>query len=56
LQWFEVRWSGVALPKADDFLALYVPADADVTKTAPVKYQWAAHSEGHLETGAGSIT
>ena len=55
LQWFEVSWSGVRLPKADDFVALYAPADADLHKTAPVKYQWAARAEGHLESGQGTL-
>lgn len=36
-QWFTVTWSGVQDPAEDDLLALYVPADADITQAAPVK-------------------
>lgn len=36
-QWFTVTWSGVQGPAEGDLLALYVPADADITQAAPVK-------------------
>ena len=54
-QWAEVCWKGVRMPAADDYIALYVPANADTTRTAPVKYQWAALTMSHLQTGSGCL-
>ena len=54
-QWLEVFWSGVHGPKPDDLVALYVPADADPTKVAPVKFQRCARSATHSSVGAGRL-
>ena len=53
--WINVSWQGVQDPQDDDYIALYAPADADVYKTSPVKYQWAARASSHRAEGAGSI-
>ena len=52
--WVELRWSGVQAPALDDMLALYAPADADASLSAPVKYIWAIQSPSHMASGNGS--
>lgn len=37
--WVEVSWSGSYTPSHWDYVALVVPADADVRSTAPAKYK-----------------
>ena len=53
--WIDVSWQGVQDPQDDDYVALYAPADANVYKTSPVKYQWAVKAPSHRAEGAGSI-
>ena len=53
--WVEVWWSNVLTPRLDDLVALYVPADADPRKTAPVKFQYAFRSPTHRTLGAGHL-
>ena len=43
------------MPSADDYIALYVSADADITRSSHVKYQWAALSPTHLLSGTGCL-
>lgn len=54
-EWVSVCWEGVTMPAADDFIALYVPANADITLSSPVKYQWAALTPTHLTLGSGCL-
>lgn len=52
--WFSVTWSGVENPNYDDFVALYVPADANISAVAPVKMQFCAQANAdHVLTGSG---
>jgi hypothetical protein len=37
-EWFEVTWRGVPEPSYMDWVALWVPADANITETAPAKW------------------
>jgi hypothetical protein len=46
---------GASSDKRVPHLSRYVPADADPTKTAPIKYKMAATDQGHLSTGCGSL-
>jgi hypothetical protein len=48
-----VSWSGVKQPKFDDWIAVYVPADADPSQTAPAKYQLCALDADHIYHGRG---
>jgi hypothetical protein len=54
-QWFELTWSGVQQPSYADWLGLIVPAGADITKTAPAKYQIAAMDNNHIRKGEGRL-
>jgi hypothetical protein len=54
-QWFEVSWEGVPDPDFGDWIALYVPAEADFTQTAPAKYQLATSSLSHMKDGSGTL-
>ncbi|GIL96226.1 hypothetical protein Vretimale_2087 [Volvox reticuliferus] len=54
-EWFTVSWSGVADPKYDDWIALVVPADANLTETSPSKWKFAAGDPQHVVTGSGSL-
>lgn len=54
-QWVNVSWHGVQDPQDDDYIALYVPANASVYETSPVKYQWAVTAPTHRTEGAGSL-
>jgi hypothetical protein len=54
-QWFTVTWSNVPNPSFADWIALMVPAGADMSTTAPAKYKVAASSPTHIRTGAGSL-
>jgi hypothetical protein len=54
-QWFELTWSGVQHPSYADWVGLIVPAGADITKTAPAKYQIAAMDKNHVRTGEGTL-
>ena len=54
-QWLNVSWHGVKDPRDDDYIALYVPANASVYETSPVKYQWAVKAPSHRTEGAGSL-
>uniref|UniRef100_A0A383VVS5 Purple acid phosphatase n=1 Tax=Tetradesmus obliquus TaxID=3088 RepID=A0A383VVS5_TETOB len=54
-QWFELSWSGVQQPSYADWLGLIVPAGADITKTAPAKYQIAAMDKNHVKRGEGRL-
>lgn len=54
-QWMDISWHGVDDPQDDDYIALYVPADARVYETSPVKYQWAVKASTHRNEGAGSL-
>jgi hypothetical protein len=53
--WVDVFWSNVSGPRLDDLVALYVPADADPRKTAPVKFTYAFRSPTHRRIGAGHL-
>lgn len=53
--WVEVKWSGVPYPSYDDLIAVYVPANASITATAPAKFKFVARADpGHMQEGAGS--
>lgn len=54
-QWFELSWRGVQQPSYADWVGLIVPAGADVTKTAPAKYQVAAMDKRHIRSGQGRL-
>ena len=54
-QWVNVSWHGAQDPQDDDYIALYVPANASVYETSPVKYQWAVTAPSHRKEGSGSI-
>ncbi len=54
-EWFTVRWSGVADPRYDDWVALVVPADADLSYSAPAKWKYAAGDARHVDTGSGEM-
>jgi acid phosphatase type 7 len=54
-EWVTVSWSGVDSPAWDDYLALYVPATANLSHTAPIKYKHAARSPTHLASGSGAL-
>jgi hypothetical protein len=54
-QWFELSWSGVQQPSYADWVGLIVPAGADITKTAPAKYQIAAMDKDHVRKGEGIL-
>lgn len=54
-QWFELTWSGVQQPSYADWVGLLVPAGADITKTAPAKYQIAAMDKNHVRRGEGRL-
>lgn len=53
--WFELSWSGVQQPSYADWLGLIVPAGADITNTAPAKYQIAAMDKNHVKRGEGRL-
>ncbi|KAF6263717.1 Metallo-dependent phosphatase-like protein [Scenedesmus sp. NREL 46B-D3] len=53
--WFELTWSGVQQPSYADWVGLLVPAGADITKTAPAKYQIAAMDKNHVRRGEGRL-
>ncbi len=50
-----MRWSGVADPRYDDWVALVVPADADLSYSAPAKWKYAAGDVRHVDTGSGEL-
>lgn len=52
-QWIEVSWQGVNAPSIRDWIALWVPASANFSQTAPSKWRLAAESLSHLSTGTG---
>lgn len=54
-QWFELSWKGVSHPSYGDWVGLIVPAGADVTQTAPAKYQTAALDPNHVRSGEGKL-
>ncbi|PNH05756.1 putative inactive purple acid phosphatase 27 [Tetrabaena socialis] len=54
-EWFTVTWSGVPSPQYDDWVAVVVPATANLTQTAPAKWKFAAGDPAHVETGGGSL-
>lgn len=54
-QWFEVSWQGVEAPAISDWIALWVPATANHSQTAPSKWRLAAECLSHLSTGAGRL-
>lgn len=54
-EFLNVSWSGVPEPKYDDWIALVVPADANLTETAPAKWKFAAGDPHHIATGSGSL-
>ncbi|GFR45131.1 hypothetical protein Agub_g6511 [Astrephomene gubernaculifera] len=54
-EWFTVSWSGVSDPMYDDWIAVVVPADANLTQTAPAKWKFAAGDPHHVLTGSGSL-
>lgn len=54
-EWFDVAWGGVPDPSYEDWVALVVPADADLSRTAPAKWKFAAMSPTHLTDGAGNL-
>eukprot|EP00474_Spongospora_subterranea_P010166 CRZ10624.1 hypothetical protein [Spongospora subterranea] len=53
--WVTVSWSGMSHPDDKDWVALYSPASADITQTAPIKLKYAFHSPTHLSSGSGSL-
>ncbi|CAD7699098.1 unnamed protein product [Ostreobium quekettii] len=55
--WIRVSFSGIPFPDphGKDWVALYVPGDADPAEVSPVKYRNAKHAEGYMDTGAGSL-
>ncbi|KAG2446949.1 hypothetical protein HYH02_008103 [Chlamydomonas schloesseri] len=53
-EWFTVTWTGVDNPAYDDWLAVVVPADADLTATAPSKWKFAAADPLHVIAGNGT--
>ncbi|KAF5834534.1 Metallo-dependent phosphatase-like protein [Dunaliella salina] len=53
--WVEVSWDGLKDPKYDDWIALYVPAHADLTSIAPAKFQYAFYSRTHIRHGSGML-
>eukprot|EP00882_Tetradesmus_deserticola_P023160 GHRQ01025198.1.p1 GENE.GHRQ01025198.1~~GHRQ01025198.1.p1 ORF type:complete len:125 (-),score=20.52 GHRQ01025198.1:835-1209(-) len=54
-QWFELAWNGVQQPSYADWVGLIVPAGADITQTAPAKYQIAAMDKNHVRKGEGRL-
>ena len=52
--WVTVSWSGVHEPSYDDRLVLVVPADADLSETAPAKIRSCSEDATFMETGGGS--
>ncbi|GAQ85317.1 purple acid phosphatases superfamily protein [Klebsormidium nitens] len=53
--WVTVSWRNVDEPSSLDWIAVYVPADADPTLTAPIKFKMAVTDPGHLASGSGSV-
>ncbi|KAG2432271.1 hypothetical protein HXX76_009189 [Chlamydomonas incerta] len=53
-EWFTVTWTGVDGPAYDDWLAVVVPADADLSVTAPAKWKFAAADPLHVIAGNGT--
>ncbi|KAG1654908.1 hypothetical protein FOA52_003150 [Chlamydomonas sp. UWO 241] len=54
--WVTATWAGIENPDYDDMIAVYVPAHADITATAPAKFVFAAGADpGHVVNGGGSV-
>uniref|UniRef100_A0A7R9UZ11 Purple acid phosphatase n=1 Tax=Chlamydomonas euryale TaxID=1486919 RepID=A0A7R9UZ11_9CHLO len=54
--WVTVAWNGLEQPDFDDFVAVYVPAGADIAKTSPAKFTFCAGADaGHLVNGSGTL-
>ncbi|PNW76719.1 hypothetical protein CHLRE_11g468500v5 [Chlamydomonas reinhardtii] len=53
-EWFTVTWTGVDSPAYDDWLAVVVPADADLSATMPAKWKFAAADPLHVIAGNGT--
>ncbi|XP_062502844.1 uncharacterized protein LOC134179856 [Corticium candelabrum] len=51
----QVTWSGVSKPSKHDWIGVYAPREADYTKKAPIKYQYAHASSTHMSHGFGSL-
>ena len=50
-----VRFCCVSDPQENDFVAVYVPADAQPNATAPVKMKPASEANYYMRFGAGSL-
>jgi len=52
--WVNVTFS-VSDPSEDDIIAVYSPANVNVTLTAPVKFKYANSSKHYIKTGKGEV-
>lgn len=43
-------------PTSSDWIGAYSPANADVTKTVPLKYGWCDETMGYMKNGIGQMT
>ena len=43
-EWVEISWSGVKHPDAQDFIAVFVPADAVLPGKTSIELLWSLHS------------
>jgi len=53
-EWVTVSWSGVREPTDQDWIGVFSPGDIDISRTAPVKYQFTSVSPSYT-SGSGSI-
>jgi len=54
-EWVTVTFSKVPSPSNEDWIGVYSPSKVDISKHAPVKYQFCNRSSGYNETGSGTL-